>query len=87
MQRITLLLLSLLFCASAPAQLAGGEFAITRSVIAAGGGRSAGGEFAITGTIGQAEAGTSSGGAFFLSGGFWAPGERDETLFQDGFEG
>jgi hypothetical protein len=52
----------------------GGNFAVTQSVIASGGGQdSSGAGFTVDGTIGQPAAGTrSSGGTFRLRGGFWA---------------
>ncbi len=60
-----------LFVAGIPAQ-SGGNFTITKSVIAGGGGSSSGGGFTVDGTIGQAAAGTTStGGNFSLTGGFW----------------
>lgn len=50
----------------------GGNFVITKSVIAGGGGSSSGGGFTVDGTIGQSAAGTTStGGNFSLTGGFW----------------
>jgi hypothetical protein len=53
-------------------QQTGGDFAITASVIAGGGGRSTSGPFAIDATIGQEAAGARpSSGAFALSNGFW----------------
>ena len=53
----------------------GGGFAITQSVIAAGGGQNAtGGNFSLDATIGQSLAGdNSTGGAFAVRGGFWLP--------------
>ena len=54
----------------------GGNFAVTKSVIAGGGGRSASGNFTVDGTIGESIAGVAStGGAFDLAGGFWGVGE------------
>src|SRR5688572_213017 len=53
----------------------GGNFTITKSVIAGGGGRSSGGAFTVTGTIGQSIAGRSStGSGFTVISGFWATG-------------
>lgn len=51
----------------------GGDFAITQSVIAAGGGQqSTGGSFSLDGTIGQAAAGNAiSGAPFAVTSGFW----------------
>lgn len=61
----------LVACSVAGAQ-SGGNFTITKSVIAGGGGNSTGGTFVVDGTIGQAVAGTTSTGSTFeVSGGFW----------------
>jgi len=51
----------------------GGNFAVTQSVIASGGGQNtSGGGFSTDGTLGQPLAGESSaGGIFGLRGGFW----------------
>ncbi len=68
------------------AQSSGGEFSITRSVIAAGGSTSTGGDFSLTGTVGQSVVARSQGGQFSVSGGFWAPGQRADMLFRNGFE-
>jgi len=65
--------LMLLFVSIANAQT-GGDFTITQSVIAGGGGQqSVGGTFSLDGTIGQAIAETapSSGGGFTVRSGFW----------------
>ena len=63
------LLLFLVLTATASAQ-----YAITKSVIAGGGGlNSTGGTYAVSGTIGQPDAsGPLSGGTYTLVGGFWA---------------
>lgn len=73
-QFVTLITVSLaLICSSAAAQ-SGGDFEITRSVIAGGGGDTAGGTFGVSGTKGQPKAGTTlTGGSFSLTGGFWHP--------------
>ena len=70
---VLLLIIALAF--NAAAQSSGGTFAITKSVIAAGGSQSSsGGSFALAGTIGQAAAGDSlTGGGFSLNSGFWSP--------------
>lgn len=70
------------------AQSSGGDFAITRSVIAGGGGDSSGGLFRLRGTVGQSVAGdTASGGEFAVRGGFWMSlAERPDPVFTDGFE-
>ena len=68
-------------------QSSGGDFTLTRSVIAGGGGVSTGGGFLLRGTTGQLESGTSTGGNFSLRGGFWVPSEPlPEQVFFDGFE-
>ncbi|MDJ0655386.1 MAG: hypothetical protein QNJ40_14585 [Xanthomonadales bacterium] len=67
----------------------GGDFAITSSVIGAGGGPSTGGEFSMRATIGQFQTGVSSGGDFLLSGGFWAGGQtapQQDRIFANDFE-
>jgi hypothetical protein len=74
------------------AQAKGTGFAVTRHVIAGGGGRSTGAGFAVTGTIGQADADPlqpSTGGVFAISSGF-GPGLSaaavEDLVFRDGFE-
>jgi len=69
------------------AQSAGGDFAITRQVIAGGGSSAQGGDFGVAATAAQAAAGISSGGEFTVSGGFHVPAPRGDPLFSDGFEG
>ena len=51
-----------------------GEFTLTRSRIAAGGGTSSGGPYALIGTFGQPDAGEMSGGDYELLGGFFPGG-------------
>ena len=72
---------------SALAQSSGGDFAITRQVIAGGGTSAQGGDFGLAGTAAQAAPGVSSGGAFTVRGGFHVPAPRGDPLFSDGFEG
>ena len=69
---LSILLATCLFSSVAAAQT-GGNYTITQSVIAGGGGTSSSGNtFSVTGTAGQAAAGAvSSGGDFSLAGGFW----------------
>ena len=86
MKRACLLLTSALLYAAAWAQSGGGDFEITRSVIAGGGGASSGGDFAVQGTLGQSQAGESIGGGFLLQGGFWASGTTADLLFASSFE-
>lgn len=66
-------LLALVLSIAAAAQT-GGNFDLSHSVIAGGGGTgSTGGQFALSGTSGQTSAGTTStNGNFSLRGGFWA---------------
>jgi hypothetical protein len=78
-------LLSLLSClillTSVLAAQSGGQFTITKSVIAGGGGRVAGGVFTVDGTIGQAVAGgPSTGGTFSITSGFWGGGSNSTTV-------
>ena len=70
------------------AQQSGGEFTITKSVIAGGGGSQSGGEFTVTGVTGQAAVGQSEGGEFSLKGGFFASDVQPagSAIFLDGFE-
>ncbi len=71
------------------AQSSGGDYEVTRSVIASGGGVSSGGGFSLQGTVGQPQSGTSTGGEFAMRGGFWAPvasGPAADPLFSNGFE-
>lgn len=72
---------------SALAQSAGGDFAITREVIAGGGGSAQGGDFGVAATAAQPATGVSSGGDFTVRGGFHVPVARGDPLFSDGFEG
>lgn len=62
----------LIFASIAQAQT-GGDFTITQSVVAGGGGQnSAGGTFSVDGTIGQTLAGNAIGSTpFSLTSGFW----------------
>jgi curli biogenesis system outer membrane secretion channel CsgG len=68
----------------------GGDFALEKATIAAGGGQSNGGDFIVTGSIGQHDANTAStGGDFALSGGFWVAKPliiQPEIIFANGFE-
>src|SRR5688572_29365206 len=70
-----LLFTSVCLCTSAVIAQSGGQFTITKSVIAGGGGRASGGIFTLDGTIGQPLAGgPSSGATFALTSGFWGGG-------------
>lgn len=81
-----LLLLAVCVAPAGGTPLQGGDFSVTRSVIAGGGGAAAGGQFSLTGTIGQAEAQpqAATGGGFTLAGGFWA--RASDLIFSDSFE-
>ncbi len=63
----------ILFLSIAAQSQTGGNFTITQSVVASGGGpQMTGGVFSLDGTIGQPVAGTNSAdGAFSVRGGFW----------------
>jgi hypothetical protein len=67
---------ALLFLAANAFGQTGGNFSVTQSVIASGGGQnSSGGVFSVDATIGQSLAGANSaGGIFGLRGGFWTSG-------------
>ena len=73
-------------CGAALAQSAGGEFAVTRSVVAGGTARSSGGGFTLTATAGQPEAGTMTGTGFRVTGGFWPQAVAPAQIFRNGFE-
>ena len=66
--------------------------ALSRFVIASGGGSSSGAAFTVQGSIAQPDADPlqpSSGGVFAVTGGFWAgtaPATVDDNIFSDGFE-
>ena len=65
----------------------GGDFEITKSTIASGGGSSNGGNYKINATIGQVDATKKlTGGNFALTGGFWTASIREEMIFENGFE-
>ena len=66
---------------TAVAAQSGGNFAVMKSVIAGGGGRSASGNFTVDSTIGESVAGTAStgGGVRSGGGGFWGVGEGDDA--------
>ncbi len=91
MNKKTLLFLSILIflvSAVALAQSSGGVFAITKSTIDNGGGRSSDGSFTLTGTIGQLDANhqISTADGFALAGGFWAGTMIVDVMFEDSFE-
>lgn len=67
----------------------GGAFALSRQVIATGGGQSSGGAFDLHGTVGQSLTGASGNGPAAVLSGFWQPIDQippTENLFMDGFE-
>ena len=88
--RLTFVLACLAFAGTAIAQSSGGDFALTRDVIAAGGGQAAGGDFAIVGTTAQAVPGIAQGGDSTLRGGFHLPAAdtppQGSDIFSNGFE-
>ncbi len=57
----------------------GGQFDLSWSTIAGGGGTSRGGQFALNGTSGQPGAGLLTGGSFRLEGGFWIGIQLQQT--------
>ena len=83
-----MMLVVIAVAASSATGQSGGDFRISRSVVAGGSGTAAAGDFGSDQTLGQADAGRLSGGAFVVKGGFWA--EQTEALppliFADGFE-
>lgn len=69
------------------AQPSGGAFAITRSTVDGGGGRSAAGAYVLTGSIGQPDTSRLSGAGFALDGGFWTVATTSgDLIFADDFE-
>jgi hypothetical protein len=63
------------------------QYEIRKYSINNGGGVSGGTNFQVTSSIGQKESTTTStGGGYRLSSGFWAVGERSETIFDNSFE-
>jgi len=71
-RHLPILLLALaMFAILTTVVLAQGDYSISRSVIAGGGGFSSGGVYDVQGTIGQPVAGATSGGEYDLSAGFW----------------
>jgi len=69
------------------AQSSGGDFEVSRSVVADGGATSTAPAFELTGSIAQPEAdpAQSVGGEYALAGGFW--GRATDAIFDSGFEG
>lgn len=84
LKTVCLSVATLFYCLSPAAAQTGGDFAITQSVIASGGGQSStGGNFAVGGTIGQSTAGKNlTGGNFAVNGGFWAANSLAPTAAQ-----
>jgi len=69
------LVLLFVFAMTAPGQSSGGNFQITKSVVAGGGDQSGAGNFSVTGTAGQPAAGAlMQQGPFSQTGGFWPDG-------------
>ena len=59
----------------------GGDYTITQSVIAGGGGTSAGEGYTLSGTVGQHDAGTLRGDTYVLEGGYWGGVGASTTVF------
>jgi hypothetical protein len=81
---LSTLALAAVVVSSASAQSSGGEFSITRSVVAPAA-FSSGGAFAMTATVGQPTTGTSGSGAYQLQSGYAANVPTD-VIFANGFE-
>jgi len=64
----------------------GGDFTLTRDVIASGGALASGGSFSAVTTTGQGIVGVQSGGGLRLTGGFHLPVGSSDQLFRDRFE-
>ena len=73
LRKIIIIFSTIIFMTANISAQTGGDFTITQSVIAAGGGQqSAGGTFSLDGTSGQSLAGTPvSNGNFSVASGFW----------------
>lgn len=72
MKKLLIFVLFAVLCSTIQAQT-GGDFTITQSVVAGGGGQnSAAGDFSLDGTIGQSIAGNAlTGNPFSVTSGFW----------------
>lgn len=67
----------------------GGDYRITRGLIAGGGGEAGNTDYRVGVSVGQALAGTVSGGDYTLRGGYWQPlpgAPAGEAIYADGFE-
>lgn len=66
----------------------GGDFAVSKSVVAGGSADATGGAFHGAATTGQHDAGTMGGGSFSVQGGYWAgcAATAADTIFRNGFE-
>lgn len=65
---------------------AGGDFTLSREVIASGGALASGGSFSAATTTGQVVVGVQSGSGLRLTGGFHVPVGAGDQLFRDRFE-
>jgi len=72
---------------TAVAQSTGGDFTITRQVVAGGGSAASGDGLTAVVTAGQPSVDVATGGPFAVRGGFHAPAEITDAVFSDGFEG
>lgn len=72
---------------AALAQSSGGDFAVRKSVIAAGSAQAQGGDFHVAATAGQHDTGAMSGGDFTAKAGYWpVAGPPDDRIFRNGFD-
>lgn len=77
----------LLLAGAALAASAGGGYALTKQVIAAGGSASSGGSYTLVATVGQSVSGTTESPSLRLQQGFHpAKPAQADGLFQNGFE-
>ena len=81
LRKIIIIFSTIIFMTANISAQTGGDFTITQSVIAAGGGQqSAGGTFSLDGTSGPSLAGTPvSNGNFSVASGFWTAGSLSPT--------
>ncbi len=87
-QNLAITLVLAATAAAAGAQ-SGGDYAITRSLIAGGGGTALSTDFRMAASAGQGLTGAANGGDYSLRGGFWqAPvgTSTADAIYADGFE-
>jgi len=66
------------------ASQSGGEYELSVSTFAGGGGVSSGDGYELSGTLGQADAHVVHGGEYELGGGFWGGGELPAPVTEEG---